>query len=113
MVHWLYYLSDIQVVLLFASFIVTAVVLVPRQLRRMARMKPDNDAADCTVRASATLITTCIFVLGFSLLQTQSAFNKVDQQVTSEASSINQLDRLLVRYGDPKLFQSIGKSSSS
>lgn len=42
----------------------------------------------------------CSLVLAFTLVQAESNFRKVDAIVSTEASQIDPLDRLLARYGD-------------
>ena len=103
MIPFLYSLQDIQILVLVVGIAVTVVVLIPSQIRRLATLSSNSDAADWAVRASGTIITASIFVVGFSLVQTQSAFNRFEQQVSAEASTINQLNRLLTRFGDPKI----------
>lgn len=103
MIVFLYSLTDIQILALFVGMAITVVVLIPGQIRCLAKPLANSDAAEWAIRGMGTIITASIFVLGFSLVQTQSAFNRVEQQVSAEASTVNQLDRLLTRFGDPKI----------
>lgn len=85
------------------AFTITLVVLLPSLIRRVLRLERVSDVGDFAVRSQGTLITACIFVLGFSLVQAQSSVHHVEGLVTTEASRIKQVDRLLTRFGDPKL----------
>jgi hypothetical protein len=51
------------------------------------------------LRLQTTLFTATSFVIAFTLVEAESNYRKVDAFVSAEASSINRLDRLLVRYG--------------
>jgi len=103
MIDWLYTVPDLAAVSIFVGIVVVVIVVVPRLVRRAFGLKRNDDAADYAIRAQGTLITACIFVLGFSLVQAQQTYHRVENQVSTEATLINQLDRLLVRYGEPKL----------
>ena len=51
------------------------------------------------LRLQTTLFTATSFVIAFTLVEAEANFRKVDTLVSTEASNINRLDRLLVRYG--------------
>ncbi len=102
---WLYGLPDLMVASIFCVAVALAMLSLPRLVRRVVGLQPDQDATDFAVRAQATLITACIFVSGFSLVQAQSTYNRVENLVSGEANHINQLDRLLLRFGDTRVLE--------
>ena len=51
----------------------------------------------------ATLFTMTSLVLAFTLVEVEANFRKADALVSTEASQINRLDRLLNRYGDEQV----------
>ncbi len=99
----LYSLPDLAIVLIFCGVSGLIMAVVPRLVRRVAATADDKDGTEFAVRAQSTLMSICTVVLAFALVQAQSNFRKVEQLVAGEASHINQLDRLLARYGDPSL----------
>jgi len=68
----------------------------------------DKDSVDFATRGQSTVIGFLAIVLSFSLVSAQANLHAVETMVSAEASQINQLDRLLLRYGDPKVAQMRG-----
>jgi hypothetical protein len=68
--------------------------------RKLGWTVPSKDRADYITRAQGTIITVTGVVLAFSLVQVQSNLRRTEEFVAKEASSLNTLDRLLLRYGD-------------
>ncbi len=97
----LYSLPDLVIVLIFCGISGLVMAVVPRLVRRIAATTDDKDSVEFAVRAQGTLLSICTVVLAFALVQAQSNYRKVEELVASEAAHINQLDRLLARYGDP------------
>jgi hypothetical protein len=102
MIAFLYSLPDLGVAILFGC--TAAALFVAAPLLRLAVFGPVSDANSEIARA--TLVTITGFtgaVLAFSLVQAQGNLRSVEKTVSSEATQLNQLDRLLIRYGDPKV----------
>jgi hypothetical protein len=58
---------------------------------------------DFLIAIRTTLIGLCSFILVFMMVSVIGNFNRADSAATAEASLINNMDRLLVRYGDSRV----------
>ena len=103
MFDYLHELPNIFVSAIFGGIVLLAVAVLPFVLCPLLRIKGDKDTTDFAVRGQATVISFLAIVLGFSLVTAQSNLRTVEAHVSTEANDINQMDRLLVRYGDPKV----------
>lgn len=99
MIDWLYSLAEPVTLALSVSILVALVVLLPRLVRRLPRMAPSESNTDFAMRIQTTLFTMTSLVLTFTLVQADINFRQVDSLVSVEAARIEQLDRLLTRYG--------------
>jgi hypothetical protein len=68
---------------------------------RLGILKPSPERTSFTQPIASTLFNIASLVLAFSLVQAQGNDRQIDTLATSEAVAINNLDRLLTRYGDP------------
>ena len=99
MIVFLYSLSDLSVAIAFGS--IFALVFIATPLIRARLFGPVNMASSENARATVTAITGFTgALLAFSLVQAQGNLRSVEKTVASEAMQINQLDRLLMSYGD-------------
>lgn len=83
--------------------IIGIMATLPLLVRRIPWMKPDDRNTDFVIRSQGTLFTMTSLVLTFTLVQADINNRQADAMVSNEASRIEQLDRLLARYGDPKV----------
>jgi hypothetical protein len=97
----LYGLGVVGLIALFGLVSVGCIVSAPYIGRKLGLTVPDRDRADYIIRAQATVITVTGMLLAFSLVQVQSNLRQTEELVAREASSLNNLDRLLLRYGAP------------
>jgi Protein of unknown function (DUF4239) len=100
MIDWLYNLPEAAILVLTVVVIVGLMATLPLAVRRIPWMRPSDLNTDFVVRTQATLFTMTSLVLTFTLVQADINFRQADALVTNEASRIDQLDRLLTRYGD-------------
>jgi hypothetical protein len=96
----LYVLGEIGIIALFGAVAVACLVSAPYIGQKLGWTVPNRDRADYIIRAQATLITVTGMVLAFSLVQAQGNIRQTEELVAKEASTMNTLDRLLLRYGD-------------
>jgi hypothetical protein len=96
----LYELGAIGLIALFGSVTAGCLVLAPYIGQKLGWTASNKDRADYVIRAQATLITITGIVLAFSLVQVQGNLRKTEELVATEASNLNNLDRLFLRYGD-------------
>lgn len=60
-------------------------------------------ADDFLIATRATVIAMCSLVLAFSMVTVISNYNKAEAAAATEASLINNMDRMMTRYGDPSV----------
>lgn len=109
MIDFLYSLPDIAVLALAAATMAAAILILPSLVRRLPGLRTTPENSDFVLRMQATLFTMISLVLAFTLIETESNFRKVDGLISNEASQINRLDRLLLRYENPAA-ESVRKS---
>lgn len=100
MIDWLYTLPDTLTLAISALSLAIAILILPSLVRRLPGLNPSVENSDFVLRLQSTLFTMTSLVLAFTLVEAESNFRKVDALVSTEASQINRLDRLLARYGD-------------
>jgi hypothetical protein len=103
MLDSLYTLPDLAISAIFGTVMFIAVAFLPYLLRPLLRVTTDKDTVDFATRAQTTVIGFLAIVLSFSLVNAQLNLRNVDALVSREAAAINQMDRLLLRYSDPKV----------
>lgn len=100
---WLHYLPDILVfpiiILPFAGAIAIAPHLRHRFLPRNSPPPLNSEYMDAFI----ALASSAAVLLTFSLVQAESVLRHAEDQVAKEAATLNDLDRTLTRYGDPKI----------
>jgi hypothetical protein len=99
MIDWLYTLPDWALLAFWAGLLAGLMVGLPFLTHRVPWLRPNAENSDFVLRLQATLFTVTSFVVAFTLVEAEVNFRKVDALVSAEASHINRLDRLLVRYG--------------
>ncbi len=109
MPNWLYTYPDEIIVAIFSLIAAVSVPMAATARWCLAQIVghgtldqiKENDEFLMTVRG--TLFSMCSLVLAFSLVAVFTNYNRADGAATAEASMINNMDRLLVRYGDPQV----------
>jgi hypothetical protein len=102
MLDFLYQLPEGVILALTILVIVSLISILPLLVQRIPWMTPTDANTDFVIRTQATLFTMTSLVLTFTLVQTDINFRQADAMVSSEAARIDQLDRLLTRYGDAR-----------
>jgi len=98
MTDWLYGLPELLLIALAAGLLAVAVVGLPRLVQRIPVFAPTEPGFEFVIRMQAPLFTMTALVLTFTLVEAERNFRQVDSNITTEASQINQLDRLLARF---------------
>ena len=101
MLNFLYSFSDTSLVAGFSLFWAALVVVLPLARIPFPWLEPGAENADFVLRIQGTLFTMTGFALAMTLVQAQANLRKVETLTQSEAAHINNLDKLLTRYGDP------------
>lgn len=100
MLDLLYNLPEAAILFVMVFVIVGLMALLPFAVRRIPWMKSSDLNTDFVIRTQATLFTMTSLVLTFTLVQADINYQRADALITNEAARIDQLDRLLTRYGD-------------
>ncbi len=101
--NWIYRRSNIQILILLILFFVTLLDVMPRLLQSIPFLAPTQDSTRLGLGLFGSIITLSGLLIGFLLNQAQSNFREVQTLVSQEAGRINNLDRLLTRFGDPAI----------
>jgi Protein of unknown function (DUF4239) len=99
--NWLYSLPDVGIALLLGMVGACLLAGVPFLRERLLRIQVSADHSQAAQNALAVVIGFTGAVLAFSLVQAHTNLRNLEAQVGTEAHNLAQLDRLLVRYGDP------------
>lgn len=98
----LYNFPEALVLAMSAAILVLAVVFLPRAIRRLPLLAHSHVNNDFALRAQTTLFTMTSLVVAFTLVQVAINFRQAEALVQAEASHIDSLDRLLMRYDTPE-----------
>lgn len=98
MTDWLYRLPELLLIVLPAGLLAAAAVWLPRWVQRIPVLAPTEPGFEFVIRMQAPLFTMTALVLTFTLIEAERNFRQIEANITSEASQINQLDRLLARF---------------
>ncbi len=101
--EWMNSLPDAVIVIGFAVFMGALVIIIPLIMRYLPIVAPTPENTDFVMRIQGTLFVMSGFALAFTLAQAQANYRHADGLVASEAAHINNLDRILTRYGEPSV----------
>ena len=99
--RWLQNLPDSFIVVLFGLIGAALFVGVLFLRAKLFRFQIHSDHAKAAHDALAVVIGFAGLILAFSLVQEQINVRNLEAQVGTEADNLSQLDRLLVRFGNP------------
>jgi hypothetical protein len=100
MVDWLYSLPQILILTSSAVAMVVLVLVLPLAVQRIPILAPAEQNNDFILRAQDTLFTITSLLLAFTVVEAQANMREVEVIVSTEASHLDRLDRLLTAYGD-------------
>ncbi len=100
MPKFIYKLPNILIILLCIGLINVLSHLAPHLVKGIFFLEPNEETIKIAQSLFALLGATVGVFIGFLLNQAQSNFQSASVLVASEASQINNLDRLLLRFGD-------------
>jgi hypothetical protein len=103
MIDWLYTLPEILLMILPAVTLVALLIGLSRGVRNILGVALDDTHVDFVMRVEMTLFSMTSLLLVFTLVQADTNYRQADALVSAESSRIDQLDRLMARYGDPKV----------
>jgi hypothetical protein len=100
----LYNLPDVGIALLLGTVGACLLTGVPFLREKLLRIQVPADQSEAVSKALSVVIGFTGVVLAFSLVQAHNNLRNLEAQVGTEGHNLAQLDRLLVRYGDPEVF---------
>lgn len=103
MIDWLYTFPELLLMVLPASTLVLLLVGLSWLLRNVFGLALGDAHVDFVMRVEMTLFSMTSLVLVFTLVQADLNYRQADALVSAEGSRIDQLDRLMARYGDPRV----------
>jgi len=98
---WLYKLPNSCIALLFGVIGAALFVGVLFLRVKLLRIQVQSDHAKAAHDALSVVIGFVGLILAFSLVQEQNNVRNLEAQVGTEANNLDQLDRLIVRFGAP------------
>lgn len=102
MIDWLYSWPEFWLVATSTILLASLTAVAPLLTQRVPFLKPTDAGFEFVIRMQAPLFTMTALILTFTLVEAERNFRQVSAEVTTEASQINQLDRLLTRYDGPQ-----------
>ena len=100
--NWLYSLPDVGIALLFGTVGAGLLAGAPFLREKLLRIQVPSDVSEDSLSAFGLVFGVMGLVLAFSLVQANTNLRNLETQVGTEAHNLAQMDRLLVRYGDPR-----------
>ncbi len=101
--EWIYDFPNIAVALLFGIAGACLLAGVPFFREKVLHIRVPSAHSEATDKALAVVISFTGLVLAFSLVQANGNLRNLETQVATEAHNIDQIDRLILRYGDPAI----------
>jgi len=99
--NWLYNLPDTGIALLFGMVGACLLAGAPFLREKLLRIQVPSAHSEATDKALGVVIGFTGVVLAFSLVQAHNNLRNLEMQVGTEAHNLAQMDRLILRYGDP------------
>ena len=104
MSDWLYAQSEVMIFVIGLVVSVGVMYLLSFLLKKTSILTDISDhEKEFLIAIQSGLVALSAIVLSFSLVIVITNYEHVDTNVSSEASRINDVDRLLSQYGDPQL----------
>ena len=99
---WLYNFPDIFVTLFFIVVTLIAMKVIHGLIHQFFKHLIPEGGHSLGTHIHESIILLTSLVLTFSLIQVLDTNNSLEKLISNEASQINNLDRLLLRSGEPK-----------
>jgi len=101
-VNWLYNYSDIFILIFFVTTTLIIMEIIHAIFHRYVQNTIPKEGYGLAAHLHESIIILISLVLTFSLAQVIDDTHTLEKMISNEATKINNLDRLLTRYGDPK-----------
>jgi Protein of unknown function (DUF4239) len=100
MPSFIYRLSNLTIMFCCILSVSLFMDLLPKLIQLIPYFRPSEESSNFGHYLFAPVGSSAGLIIGFLLNQSQSNFREVENAVSSEAGRINNLDRLLLRFGD-------------
>jgi hypothetical protein len=101
MPHAIYRYSNLVVMVFFIVVFAVVMNTVPKLLHLIPLLEPSAESTRLGLSLFGPIGSSTGLLIGFLLNQAQSNFREVEGMMSAEAGRVNNLDRLLLRFGDP------------
>lgn len=99
MPNYIYKFSNLAIMIFFIASFSLAMGLLPKLLQMLSFFEPSQESTALGQSLFSPIASSTGLLIGFLLNQAQSNFREVESIVSIEAGRINNLDRLLLRFG--------------
>ena len=103
MMYYINHSPSWLLLILFAIFSIVVMLVFHKIVRAVLDKVTPGYKGDFAINIHNSVSTILALIIAFSLVQAVSTFKQVEHIVRQESVRINNLDRLLVRYGNPEL----------
>jgi hypothetical protein len=99
--NWLYNFPDVVILLLFVGLTLITMKVLHRVLHHFIKSHIPEEGHKLATHIHESIVILTSLILTFSLVQVLDDTHTLEKVISTEASQINNLDRLLTRFGDP------------
>ena len=99
--NWLYNFPDIVILLLFIGVTLIAMRVIHSIVHHYVKEHIPEEGHKLATHIHESIVILTSLILTFSLVQVLDDTHSLEKVISAEASQINNLDRLLTRFGDP------------
>jgi Protein of unknown function (DUF4239) len=109
MPNYIYRFSNLAIMLFLIATITVAMGFIPKLLQMLSFFEPSEESTRLGQSLFSPIASSTGLLIGFLLNQAQSNFREVESIVSIEAGRINNLDRLLLRFGSQQALEVRGQ----
>ena len=105
MPNYIYRFSNMAIMIFFIVAVSLAMGFLPKLLQMLPFFEPSEESTRLGQSLFSPIASSTGLLIGFLLNQAQSNFREVESIVSVEAGRVNNLDRLLLRFGSKQALE--------
>ncbi len=105
MPNYVYKFSNLAIMIFFIAIISLATGFLPKALQMLPFFEPSEESTRLGQSLFSPIASSTGLLIGFLLNQAQSNFREVESIASVEAGRVNNLDRLLLRFGSKQALE--------
>ena len=109
MPSYIYRFSNLAIMVFFIAATSLTMGFIPKFLQMLSFFQPSEESTKLGYSLFSPIASSTGLLIGFLLNQAQSNFREVESIVSAEAGRVNNLDRLLLRFGSKQALEIRGK----